>query len=93
MFDSVFNCLVTVRRLTSQAGAGVAVPVVAAVAVDRTGVGAAGVRNAAARLYVHLPRLSQTQRPAHTQTLQANTQTNKHDQTHRSATLFAKRCR
>lgn len=93
MFNSVFNCLVTVRRLTSQAGAGVAVPVVAAVAVDRTGVGAAGVRNAAARLYVHLPRLSHTQRPAHTQTLQANTQTNKHDQIHWSTTLFAKCCR
>lgn len=63
-------------RLTSEAGAGVAVPVVAAVAVNRTGAGAAGVRHAAARLHIHLPRLRQTQRPAHTQTLQANKQTN-----------------
>lgn len=59
-------------RLTGEAGAGVAVPVVAAVAADGTGAGAAGVGHAAARLHVHLPRLGQTQSPAHAQTLQAN---------------------
>lgn len=76
-------------RLTSEAGAGVAVPVVAAVAVNRTGAGAAGVRHAAARLHIHLPRLRQTQRPAHTQTLQANKQTNKRVQIHGSTTQLA----
>lgn len=49
-----------------------AVPVVPAVAVSGTGVGAAGVWHAAARLHVHLPRLRQTQSPADTQTLQGN---------------------
>lgn len=49
-----------------------AVPVVAAVAINRTGVGAAGVGHAAARLHIHLPRLRQTESPTHTQTLQAN---------------------
>lgn len=46
----------SVQGLTAEAGAGVAVPVVTAEAVGRTGVGAAGVRHAAARLHVHLPR-------------------------------------
>lgn len=67
----LFSC---VSRLTGEAGAGVTVPVVTAVAIDRTGVGAAGVGHTAARLHVHLPRLRQTQSPAHTQTLSANTQ-------------------
>ena len=76
------RCYVRVCRLTSEAGAGVAVPVVAAVAVDRTGVGAAGVGHAAARLHVHLPRLRQTQSASHPQTLQSNKQTR--EQLHRS---------
>ena len=60
--------------LTGEAGAGEGVPVVAAVAAEGAGVGAAGVGHAAARLHVHLPRLRQTQSPAHTQTLEANKQ-------------------
>lgn len=53
-------CLASEQTLTSQAGAGVAVPVIAAVAVDRTGAGTAGVGHAAAWLHVHLPGLRQT---------------------------------
>lgn len=58
--------------LTSEAGAGVAVPVVTAVAVDRTGVGAAGVWHTAAWLHVQLPGLRQTQSTADPQTLHPN---------------------
>lgn len=60
------------RTPTVEAGAGVAVPVVAAVAVDGTRAGAAGVGNAAARLHVHLPGLRQTQSATDAQTLQEN---------------------
>lgn len=71
------HSLIIVRFLarTCQAGAGVAVPVVAAVAVGRTGAGAARVGDVAARLHVDLPRLRQTESSAHTQTLQEHTQT------------------
>lgn len=79
-----------VSRLTSEAVAGVAVPVVAAVAVDRTGVGAAGVGHAAARLHVHLPRLGHRQSPAHTQTLQVNTQVHVHIHRILGATLTSR---
>lgn len=58
--------------VTCEASTGVAVPVVPAAAVSRTGVGAAGVWHAAARLHVHLPRLRQTESPADTETLQRN---------------------
>lgn len=62
-------------RLTSEAGAGEAVPVVAAVAVDRTWAGAAGVRHAAALLHIHLSGLRQAESPANTQTLQRHRHT------------------
>lgn len=62
-------------RLTAQARAGETVPVVAAVAVGRTGVGAAWVGNAAALLHIHLPCLGKAQSAADPQTLEGKTQT------------------
>lgn len=64
-----------VTRLTIDALARVAVPVVAAVAVRRTGIGAAGIGHAAALLHVHFPRLRETHSSANTQTLQGNNHT------------------
>lgn len=62
-------------RLTIEALARVAVPVIAAVAVGRTGIRAARVGQAAALLHVHLPRLRDAHGPSHTQTLQGNSHT------------------
>ena len=51
-----------VGRLTGEAGAGVAVPVITAVAVRGAGVRDTGVWYAAALLHVHPPGLRQAER-------------------------------